>query len=261
MIFDSHAHYDDEDFDNDRDEVLKRVKDCGVSYIVDAGSTIESSKKAVELSNKYDFIYSAVGIHPEEVSEFDADSLDKISELCRNDKVAAVGEIGLDYHYGSKNRDLQLKVFEEQIKLSIDLNLPVIVHDRDAHGDTFDLIRKYINKGLRGVLHCYSGSPEMAREYTDMGFYIGFTGVITFKNAKKPIEVLQSIPQDKILIETDCPYLAPEPFRGRRNDSSNLVYVIKKACEALNMEPGFFEDMTLNNAMKLFNIYSARENC
>lgn len=255
MIFDSHAHYDDEAFDNDRDQLLKEVRESGVEYIVNAGSSIKSSETAVELSKKYDFIYAAVGVHPQEAYEFTQDTPDRLKELCKNDKVVAIGEIGLDYYYKDSDIETQKRIFEEQIKTAIDLNLPIIVHDRDAHGDTFDMIKNYSKYGLRGVLHCYSGSLDMAKEYVAMGFYIGFTGVITFNNAKKSIEVLKHIPKDKIVIETDCPYLSPVPLRGKRNDSKNLVHVIKKAGEFLGMDPGYFEELTFNNALKLFSIH------
>lgn len=254
MIFDSHAHYDDEAFDEDREEVLKAVHESGVQYIVDAGSNIKSSRLSVELSRKYDFIYSAVGIHPENAEEFDRDSVGILQKLSDEDKVVAVGEIGLDYYNGCDDRELQKKVFEEQLVMAIRRGLPVIIHDREAHGDTFDFIRKYCSQGLRGVLHCYSGSVEQAAEYVKMGFYIGFTGVITFKNSRKAVEVLKSIPEDRILIETDCPYMSPVPFRGRRNDSRYLKYTAKKACEILGAGYEYFTEQTLKNAKELFNI-------
>lgn len=254
MIFDSHAHYDDEAFDIDRDEVLKNVRESGIGYVVNAGSDIKSSRAAAELASKYDFVYGAVGVHPEDAVQFNVDSVDILKELAGNRKIVAVGEIGLDYYYEGYDRDVQRKAFEEQIRLALDLNLPVIVHDREAHGDTFDLIKEYAKKGLRGVIHCYSGSPQMALQYTDMGFFIGFTGVITFKNAVKSIEVLKSVPIDRVLIETDCPYLAPVPMRGKRNDSTNLKYVIDKACEVLNLDREYFTEKTCENAIKVFQI-------
>jgi len=177
-----------------------------------------------------------------------------VSGLAKEARIVAIGEIGLDYYYEGSESSVQKSVFEEQIRLALDLNMPIIVHDREAHGDTFDIIKKYIGRGLRGVLHCYSGSTEMALRYIDMGFYLGFTGVITFKNAKKSIDVLKEIPIDKILIETDCPYLAPIPFRGKRNDSRYLSHVVERACEVLNLEHDYFKDKTCSNARKLFNI-------
>lgn len=254
MIFDSHAHYDDEAFDTDRDEVLKDAKRSGIEYILNAGANIKSSRASIELAEKYDFIYAAVGIHPQDAGEFNGDSKDILKDLTRFKKVAAIGEIGLDYYYEGYDRDLQKKAFEEQIKLALELNIPVIVHDREAHGDTFEIIKRYTGRGLRGVLHCYSGSTEMAAQYVDLGFYLGFTGVITFKNAVKSIEVLKSIPIDKVLIETDCPYLAPVPFRGKRNDSRLLKHVVEKACEVLDVEYNYFTEKTCSNARELFGI-------
>jgi TatD DNase family protein len=254
MIFDSHAHYDDDAFDEDKIEVLSLVKSGGIGYILNAGTNIQSSIKSIELAKEYDFIYAAVGIHPQDADGFDEDSINILKEMCRYHKVRAVGEIGLDYYYEGAEKITQKKVFEEQINLALELNLPIIVHDRDAHSDIFELIRKYINKGLSGVLHCYSGSAEMAKEYADMGFYIGFTGVITFKNAKKSLEVLKQVPMDRILIETDCPYMAPVPLRGKRNDSRYLKYVVEKACEILEVEHDYFENLTCNNARSLFGI-------
>lgn len=255
MIFDSHAHYDDEAFDEDRDSLLPEIFKSGVSYIVNAGADIGLSKASVELSKKYEFLYPAVGIHPENADSFDDDSISTLKGLIRdNKKVVAVGEIGLDYYYEGAERDVQKEVFEQQIKLALAEGLPVIVHDREAHGDTFDIIRKYHDKGLRGVLHCYSGSPEMALTYVKLGFYIGFTGVITFKNAKKSLDVLKAVPLDSILIETDCPYLAPVPYRGKRNDSRNLVHVADKACEVLGLQYEYFVNVTCDNAKKLFDI-------
>lgn len=254
MIFDSHAHYDDEAFDDDRDEVLAAVRDDGVRYIMDAGSNIESSRFSAELARRYEFIYSAVGIHPENADGFAGNSLAEIRDIAKFKKVRAIGEIGLDYHYDDSNREIQRKVFEEQVKLAIELNLPVIVHDRDAHRDTYRILKEYAGRGLAGVLHCYSGSNELAAEYVRMGFYLGFGGVITFKNAKKPGEILRSTPMDRILIETDCPYLAPSPFRGKRNDSRYLKYTARKACEILNVDFDSFTETTCKNARRLFGI-------
>lgn len=254
MIFDSHAHYDDEAFNDDRDEVLCEVKKSGVGFIVNAGANIKSSITSVELAKKYDFIYAAVGIHPQDAGTFQENTEDLLRGLANEAKVVAIGEIGLDYYYEGADSCVQKIVFEEQIKLALDLNMPVIVHDREAHGDTFDIIKKYIGSGLKGVLHCYSGSTEMALRYIDMGFYLGFTGVITFKNAKKSIDVLREIPMDRILIETDCPYLAPIPFRGKRNDSRYLRQVVEKACEVLNLEHDYFTNLTCSNARELFKI-------
>lgn len=254
MIFDSHAHYDDEDFDEDREQVLKEVYESGVAYIVNAGASMESSRKAVELADKYAFLYAAVGVHPQDADTFSSSASDRLKELASHKKVVAIGEIGLDYYYEGPDRELQKEVFEEQVKLALELNLPIIVHDRDAHRDTFDIIKKYSKNGLRGVLHCYSGDVELAREYIKMGFYLGFTGVITFKNARKSVDVLKSIPLDRVLIETDCPYLAPVPYRGKRNDSRYLKEVAQKACDELGLEYDYFTAMTMENGRRLFGI-------
>lgn len=255
LIFDSHAHYDDEAFDEDRDDVLKQVRESGISYIMNAGSSIESSRRSIELSKQYDFLYAAVGVHPEDADGFDENSIGILEELAKNKKVAAIGEIGLDYYYEDRAEDtLQKQVFEKQIELAIKLNLPIIVHDREAHKDTFDIIKKYSKMGLYGVMHCYSGSIEMVREYVKLGFFIGFGGVITFKNARKSVDVLKEVPIENILIETDCPYLSPVPFRGKRNDSRNLKYVIAKASEVLDVEEELFERKTEENAKRLFGI-------
>lgn len=254
MIFDSHAHYDDDAFDADREQVLEDIKRSGVSYVVNAGASIESSRASIKLAERFDHVYAAVGIHPQDAGTFDEGSIGVLRGLCRNKKVVAVGEIGLDYYYEGQEKDVQKRVFEEQIKLALEQDLPVIVHDREAHLDTFETLKKYEDKGLRGVLHCYSGSPEMAVEYVKMGFYIGFTGVITFKNARKALEVLEKMPLDRVLIETDCPYLAPVPFRGKRNDSRFLEQVINKACEVLNLERDSLIKKTCDNAKRLFNI-------
>lgn len=254
MIFDSHAHYDDEAFDNDRDDVLKKAYESGVKYILNASSSIESSKRCVELAKKYSFIYAAVGVHPEDAASFNEESIGKLEELCSMEKVAAIGEIGLDYYYeNGPEKDIQKDVFQRQIELAARKGLPIVVHDREAHGDTYEIISKYKND-VRGVLHCYSGSVELAREYVNMGFYIGFTGVITFKNARKSLEVLENVPLNRVLIETDCPYLAPVPFRGKRNDSGFLQYTARKASETLGMEYTEFCEKTAENARILFEI-------
>jgi len=254
MIFDSHAHYDDEAFDGDRDELLQGMMEEGIGYIVNAGANINSSKASLALAEKFPFLYAAVGIHPQDAGEYSQKSIETLRGLARYQKVVAIGEIGLDYYYEGFDKELQKKAFEEQVKLAMDLGLPVIIHDREAHKDTFDILKKYACKGLKGVLHCYSGSAQMARDYVNMGFYIGFTGVITFKNAKKALEVLEEVPLNRILIETDCPYLAPVPYRGKRNDSRYLKYVVEKASETLGLERDSFIEQTCINGKTLFGI-------
>ncbi len=250
-IFDSHAHYDDERFDPDRDEVVSGLPRQGVAYVMNAASDLDSAAAGLALAQKYPHVYCAAGVHPHEASKAPADYLERLRELLSQPKVMAVGEIGLDYHYDFSPRDTQLKIFEEQLILANELNLPVIIHDREAHEDTLRLLKQHRPKG---VVHCFSGSAQMAREVTALGLYVGFTGVVTFKNAKKPLEALKAVPQELLLMETDCPYMAPEPFRGRRCDSTLLPYVAQVMARELAMEPQEVVDLTSANAKRLFGI-------
>lgn len=250
-IFDTHAHYDDEKFNDDRAEVLSSLKDGGVCGVIDCGCDLSSSLKAIELSEKYDFVYAAVGIHPHEAAEAEANDLDEIIKLFAKEKVVAVGEIGLDYHYDFSPREVQLEFFERQIILSKELDLPIIVHDREAHEDTMNLLKKYRPKG---VVHCFSGSAEMAKEVLKLGMYIGLGGAVTFKNARKPLEVAVIIPDDRLLLETDCPYMAPVPLRGSRCDSTMIAYTAQKLAEVRGCEVQSLIDRCRANAKELFKL-------
>lgn len=250
-IFDTHAHYDDEAFDLDRDTLLPSLKSKGIGYVIDCGCDVASSEKAIELSEKYDFIYAAVGIHPHEAEDAKDGDLEIIKHLTENEKVVAIGEIGLDYHYDFSPRELQKEYFEKQIILANELDMPIIVHDREAHEDTMQLLRKYKPKG---VLHCFSGSVETANEIISLGMYIGLGGAVTFKNAKKPVEVAEYLPLDRLLLETDAPYMSPVPYRGKRNDSSLILYTALKIAEAKGMEAQAVVDAACENAKRLFGV-------
>lgn len=250
MFFESHAHYDDKAFDEDREIILDLLPQNNIKYVVNAGSDINSSIASVELANKYPYMYAAVGIHPNEVQNIS--NLDIIRDLCNNPKVVAIGEIGLDYHYTREYIDLQKYWFNEQLKLAKELNLPVIIHSREASQDCFNIIKD--SKIDKGDIHCYSGSVEMALEYIKMGFYIGIGGVITFSNSKKLVEVVNSIPLNKILIETDSPYLSPVPNRGKRNNSQNLIYICEKIAQIKQVTVNKVEKTTCDNARLLFNV-------
>ncbi len=228
-LFDSHAHYEDERFDGDRDEVLSSMRASGVERIVEIGCDLSGAKTAIAIAEKYPFVYAAIGVHPQQAHEASEDDFIALEALYRHEKVVAVGEIGLDYHYEYAPRAVQKEVFARQLELARRLDLPVCIHDREAHADTLDILRAY--SGVRGVFHSYSGSLEMTRDVLKLGFIFGFNGIITFKNAKKFGPIIKSLPPETILIETDCPYLAPEPYRGRRNDSRYLF----RACETVGM--------------------------
>ena len=251
MIFDSHAHYDDAKFDEDREKVLSLLPKNGVCAVLNAGTNIETSKKAISLAEKYSYIYAAVGIHPECVLETKDEDLMRLKELAKLKKVIAIGEIGLDYHYSIENKDLQLKFFEKQLSIANETSLPVLIHDREAHMDTINLIKKYKPKG---VIHCFSGSLEMAKEVLGMGMLLGIGGVVTFKNAKKLIEIVKEIPLEAILLETDAPYMAPTPFRGKRCDSTYIKFTAQKIAEIKNKPYEEVLDITKDNALNLFNL-------
>ena len=255
MIFDTHAHYDDEQFDEDRDELLKSMPDLGVGTIVDVSATYESCEKVLALAGKYPHVYAAIGVHPDEVGELNEDKIQHMKELCCNKKVVAVGEIGLDYYWDKEPevQAAQREWFVRQLTLAGETDLPVIIHSRDAAEDTMRILKETGRfREHPGVIHCYSYSPEMAKEFIKMGYYIGVGGVVTFKNAKKLKETVMQIPLERILLETDSPYMAPEPHRGSRNDSGNLVYVAEKIAELKGITAKEVENATLTNARKLF---------
>jgi TatD DNase family protein len=250
-IFDSHAHYDDERFDEDRDELLLRLNNDGVVGIINCGTTAESSRFSVKLAEKYPFIYAACGIHPNDADKIKSGDFAIVTDLMKNKKVVAVGEIGLDYHYDIVPRDVQINLFEKQLNAAQYLDKPVIVHNRDSHNDILKLVKKY---KPRGVLHCYSGSAEMAKEILKLDMYLGFGGAVTFKKAKKAIEVIKITPIERILLETDCPYMTPEPFRGKRNDSSYILYTAQKIAEIKNIPVQDVIRITAKNTKDLFEI-------
>ena len=248
-IFDSHAHLDDKAFDEDRENLIAEMKKYGVAGIITCGCDVESSKRALSLANRYDYIYAAVGIHPEEIKK--GINIDQIETLAHDKKCVAIGEIGLDYYWDKEQKELQKEVFISQIDLASKLNLPIIVHDRDAHEDTLNILK---DKKPNGVLHCFSGSSEMAKEILKLGMYLGVGGVITFKNAKKLPEVVKIIPDEKLLIEPDCPYLAPVPYRGKTCFSGMIPLTAERIAEIRGTDTKHILSMTMENAKRLFNI-------
>ena len=252
MYFDTHAHYDSSAFDNDRAAVLSARGEDGVDLIIDPGCDVESSEFAVTLSREYPFVYAAVGIHPEELGKCGEGSIPHIRTLAGEPKTVAIGEIGLDYYWDKEHREEQKKLFEVQLRMAQEFNLPVIIHDREAHGDCLEIVKHYPK--LRGVFHCYSGSPEMAAELLKDGWYLGFDGPVTYKNARRQLEVLEMCPLDRILVETDSPYMTPVPHRGERNDSRMLAFIVEKIAEVKNVTPCEAAQITKENGMKLFKI-------
>lgn len=255
MIFDTHAHYDDEAFDADREALLASMPEHGVGLILDPGCDLESSRRAVELARTYPRVYAAVGWHPENCAPYTEDSLDALRAWAREPKVVAIGEIGLDYYWEQNPpRELQQRVLRDQLALAQELDLPVIVHDREAHADSLAIVQEF--PAVRGVFHCFSGSVEMARELLKRGWYLGFDGPVTYKSNKKAAEVLAVTPLERILVETDSPYMAPEPCRGKRNDSSLLVYVLEKIAALKGVSAEEMTRITQENGCRLFGIES-----
>lgn len=250
-IFDTHSHYDDKKFSPDREDLLKSLQSQGVSLAVSCGCDIETTQFNFDLAQEYDFMYFAAGFHPECLEGASLEDLKIIEKFAKNKKCVAIGEIGLDYHWMSSSKQVQRDFFEAQIDLAKKMDLPVIVHDREAHGDTLDILKSTKPKG---VVHCFSGSKEMAREIIKLGMYIGLNGVVTFSNARKSLEVVKEIPFDRLVLETDCPYLAPVPFRGKRNDSSLIPHIAEKIGSVLNMDTQELLNITAENGKRLYNI-------
>ena len=253
MLFDTHAHMDDHAFDADREALLAALPSQGLELVMNPGCSLESSRNTDRLSREYGYLYAAVGSHPDVADEVNEAVLEEYRTLCKNNpKIKAIGEIGLDYHYEDIPRDIQLKAFRMQMGLAKELNLPVIVHEREAHEDGMKVVDEFPE--VKGVFHCYSGSAEMAKELIKRGWYIGFTGVLTFKNARKAVEVAASIPLDRIVLETDCPYMAPEPFRGKRNDPGKLYRMAEKLAEIRGLTVEEAQRITTENGKRLYRI-------
>ncbi len=254
MIFESHAHYDDEAFDGDRDVLLGRLRENGIGYVVNVGASLKTTEQTVALVQKYPFVYGAAGVHPSETAELDEGKFRWLKEQCAHPKIVAVGEIGLDYHWDEPDRETQKKWLERQLQLAAEVDLPVIIHSREAAKDTLERVKEAAACGVEGVIHCYSYTKEMAREYLDMDYYFGIGGVVTFQNGKKLKETVEYIPIGNILLETDSPYLAPNPYRGKRNSSLYLPLVAKEIAQIKGMDYDEVVEITTRNAKRLFRI-------
>lgn len=256
MIFETHAHYDDERFENDRDELVSSLPFNGIDKVINVGASIESTKTTLELAHKYDFVYAAVGVHPSDIDGLNEETFNWLYEVTKDKKTVAIGEIGLDYYWekDSEVQKLQRYWFKRQMELAKRVDLPVIIHSRDAAVDTMDLMKEADMQGIRGVIHCYSYSKEMAAEFVKMGYYIGVGGVVTFKNSKKLKETVEAIPLERILLETDCPYMAPEPHRGKRNDSTYIPYMVAEIARLKNISEDEVKKVTYENAERLFRL-------
>ena len=252
MLFDTHAHMDDTAFDQDRAGLLASLKDAGVGLVMNPGCSLRSSRNVVALAEAYPWIYAAVGSHPDVADEVNEEVIEEYRTLCKHEKVKAIGEIGLDYHYEDIPRDVQKRAFRMQMELARELGLPVIVHEREAHEDGMSILREFPT--VKGVFHCYSGSAEMARQLVDLGWYIGFTGVLTFKNARKAVETATSIPLERIVLETDCPYMAPVPFRGKRNHPGYLYRMAETLAQLRGISLEEVHRITTENGKRLYRI-------
>lgn len=251
MFFDSHGHLEDKRFNEDREQVINDLKENGVSNFINVGSNVKTSLFSAELAKEHDFIYFAAGIHPSDSGSSNKGDLEMIEGLLEKEKCVALGEIGLDFYYDFTDKDTQRRYFEEQAKMAKKHNIPVIIHDRDAHEECYEMVKKH---DLRGVFHCYTGSAEFAKKLLDIGFYISFTGVLTFKNARKSVEAAEIIPMDRLLIETDCPYMAPEPHRGKRNEPKYVRYVAEKLAQIKGLSVDEIAKITADNTKRLFGI-------
>lgn len=259
-IFDTHAHYDDEAFDADREELLERLPEEGIARIVNVGASLASCRKTIALMNRYEYVYGAIGVHPSETVELDEEAFADLRQQCQLEKCVAVGEIGLDYYWDEPERELQKKWFRRQLKLAREIGKPVIIHSRDAAKDTVDIMTEEHAEEIGGVIHCYSYTKETAESFLKMGFYFGIGGVLTFKNAKKLKEAVAYLPLEKIVLETDCPYLAPEPNRGKRNSSLNLPYVVRALAELKGTDEETVRRITFKNAEKLYRVGGTDKN-
>lgn len=253
-IFETHAHYDDAAFNEDRDALLQQMHKEGINYIVNIGCSMETSRDIVEMIQKYDFLYGTVGVHPSDIAELTEKDMEELEALSKKDKILAIGEIGLDYHYDNVVKELQHKWFIAQLEIAKNRNLPVVIHSRDAAKDTLDIIKEHHSGATSGIIHCFSYGVEMAREYLDMGYYIGVGGVVTFKNAKKVKEVVEYTPLDRIVMETDAPYLAPTPYRGKRNSSLYLTYVAEEIAALKRISTEEVCEVTYQNALDVYGM-------
>jgi len=254
MIFDTHAHYDDDAFDEDREDLIKAILESDIKRIVNVGANLKTSQNSIDLANKYDLFYAAVGVHPDDCDEIDDAGIEKLREMSREKKVVAIGEIGLDYYWHKDNPDIQREAFKRQIELAKELSLPIIIHSREAARDTMDILAE-TNAGVNsGVVHCFSYSPEIALEAIKLGFFVGVGGVVTFKNSKKLKETVERIPLKKIVLETDCPYLAPVPFRAKRNSSLYLEYVVEEIAMLKQTDAETVKEITYKNALEMYRL-------
>ncbi len=253
-LIDTHSHYNDEKFDNDRDEVIQNIANSGITTIINAGYSLESSKRAIEIANNYDFMYATVGVSPNDIENLENNYIEQIKEMAKEQKVIAIGEIGLDYYWNKENKETQKEIFIKQVELANQLGLPIVIHTRDAVMDTIDILKNKVNCNKKGVFHCCPLNTELIKEGLKLGFYISFAGPITFKNSKNAEEIVKMVPIDRILTETDSPYLSPEPVRGTRNDSRNIKYIAQKIAQIKNMPIENIAEQIQKNAKTIFKI-------